>query len=46
MKFRRLIKKKLDQIEDNNFLISDETSLSADFFELSIKNYFQLDTTF
>ena len=46
MKFQKLIKKKLDEIEDNNFLISNETSLSADFFELSIEDYFQLDVTF
>tara|TARA_B100000989_G_C19362624_1_gene393940 strand:- start:209 stop:349 length:141 start_codon:yes stop_codon:yes gene_type:complete len=46
MKFQKLIKKKLDQIEGSNFLISNETSPSADFFELSIEDYFQLDITF
>ena len=46
MKFLKLIKKKLDKTEDNNFLISIETLLEANFFELSFVDYFQLDTIF
>ena len=46
MKSQKLINESPHQIGDNNFLTSNETSLSANFFELYIKGYFQFDTKF
>tara|TARA_Y100000385_G_scaffold76074_1_gene76942 strand:+ start:633 stop:773 length:141 start_codon:yes stop_codon:yes gene_type:complete len=46
MKPQKLICEIPNQIVDNNFLTSNETSLASNFFELFIEGYFQFDPKF